>query len=60
MFSSKKLNCSNCERDIEDSEKVAILAYVNELNGMTHLKNFAKVHTVLCSGCLNSKRKGSE
>ncbi|MBY7143942.1 hypothetical protein KFZ56_12970 [Virgibacillus sp. NKC19-3] len=50
MFSSK-LTCSNCNREVEETDKIAIVVQAKELNGITNLKSFAKKHKVLCSQC---------
>lgn len=53
FFSSKKLSCDSCKRQLEDNEKVAVVAYINEKNGFTNLKKFAELHTTLCANCMN-------
>jgi hypothetical protein len=54
FFSSKGLTCDSCKREITENEKIAIVAYANEINGITNLKKFADLHTTLCSNCMNN------
>lgn len=56
MLFKSNFECSNCKRKIEQLEKIAIIAHVSELNGMTHIGRFAKAHTILCLDCLNFKK----
>lgn len=54
MFFTKKMNCSRCGKEIGENETIAILANVNELNGIGHVRKFAEGHTVVCSKCFNA------
>lgn len=54
FFSSKGLTCDSCKREITENEKIAIVAYANEINGITNLKKLADLHTALCSNCMNN------
>ncbi|GAA0610409.1 hypothetical protein GCM10009001_29610 [Virgibacillus siamensis] len=55
MF-SPKLTCSNCNKEIEDNDKIAIIVQAKELNGFTNLKSWANNHRILCSQCNDIKQ----
>lgn len=54
MFFTKKMNCSQCGKEIGENETIAILTNVNEINGIAHVRKFAEGHTVVCSECFNT------
>ncbi|NIK11961.1 hypothetical protein FHR85_001355 [Alkalibacillus almallahensis] len=54
MFSSK-IKCSHCNKEIESTDKIAIIVEAGELNGITNLKSWAKNHKILCLQCNDTK-----
>ncbi|MGV3244734.1 hypothetical protein [Staphylococcus sp. 11261D007BR] len=50
-----ELKCTNCNKKLEKGDQIFIHTNVSDLNGITHLKNWAKTQTVYCKACFDSK-----
>lgn len=55
FFSKKNLICNSCKREIGEMEKIALVTIRGELNGMTNLRKFAELNTILCTDCFETK-----
>lgn len=51
MWKKSKLTCSNCGREVNDGEKIALIVRVEELNGRVSINGFAKLHDIICNTC---------
>ena len=46
-----KIKCSNCAKELDKNDKIAILTEVKELKGITNLKSWAQMQKIICNDC---------